>query len=215
MCYGRSKFKRRRFIRRYKKTGTRFMARAVKRTMYRQSETKFFIVNVNSTITNAANYESGWANGINQGTGNEQRIGNQIAVKNIGFNFTFNFNTGNSGASGSFVRVLVVWPRKGVSTTSLIGYFTGTNPGIAARPDPKLMLTLYDQKFMLAANTAGNGLAFKTCRFTKYCKMAKWNYDSNGICDSQPVVYFATDASAVTTANISIRGYATISYKDV
>lgn len=194
------------------------LSRRIKKTVMNMSQTKFKITTVSTTISTGGNYEAVWGNNISVGTGGEQRVGSQISVVKISFDIQCIYNRGVAGANNGFIRCMVLWPRKGLSTGDISTYATATNPGIFARADPDQTLTLYDKRVLLTntnSTTPGAGQITARFRFSKYCKMMKCNYeDLTGTLDNMPIIYIASDANPLTDSHTVIGTYS-ISYKNI
>lgn len=220
MGYG-NKYRRkfRRFRRRRNNfSSSKFIRRIVKKSIVRNSETKFKITNINQNLSNSVGYEKVYGNDITIGTGNDQRIGNQIMIMRVGFDLTAFYARGTSSIpQGSKGRVMLAMPRKGLSSSDLITYFSNTNPGVDGRLDPDQGIALYDKKFLLTAlNGGGNGIPFMRFRYYKYLRLMKSNYDdANATLDNMPVLYLVCDADAVNNSYVNFAGTVSTTYKDL
>ncbi|UYD39134.1 MAG: capsid protein [Wigfec virus K19_654] len=216
MGYGiRKKFRRKYRFSRTRKLYTRRIRRVAKRTFINLSETKFKIDNVNQVINATTGIEKIFGNDITVGTGNDQRIGNQIRVMRVGFDLNCIYNQGNSTIPAAFLRVIMAMPRKGISSSDLTARFTTTDPDVPGRLDPDQALTLYDRRVLVHAVGANTGTSTYRFKFYKYMKMMPANYeDTTGNIDHMPVMYIVTDQGGITTAGVTISGTFSISYKD-
>lgn len=216
--YRRSKIIRRRkfSFRRKNKFFNKRVRRVAKRTVINLAETKFKVINVNTTVTDASGYEFAFGDAITIGTGNDQRIGNQIRILRIGFDLSTLYVSGLSNVTGVWVRVILAYPRKGVSTSDLTSYFTSSNPGVFGRLDPDQALTLYDRRNWIQSPGSGTGNVTNRYKFWKYCKLAVMNYeDSTATLDNTWILYVASNALTVSGAYVDLRGTISVSYKDM
>lgn len=217
----RRRYKKRSYRRRYgrKRSNFKLMKRTIKKVLYQEAESKFLVTNINSSINQASDVETVWSTGINVGTGNEQRIGSKIAVKNISMDLQCSFFQGTNGSNGAFVRVIVLWPRKGLATGDAQLYLTSSNPGIFGIPDPDQYITMYDRRVYLAGiNTGGGNPLSVRYRYNHYCKMMKWTFDDQDgqIGCREPLLYITTNLNAVNeSSTVNINGYKRISFKDI
>lgn len=212
---GKFKFKRRRF----RRGNSKYIRRQVKGVLRREAETKFKVQNFNSNISNASPFEQECITPITIGTGNDQRIGNQITVLKLGFDLSITYNGQTENTSDTaYVRVLWVFPRKGNTTGSLKSQMTATNPGVFGRPDPDQMICLYDQRFLLTKRNdvsgPGAGMLHRRCKYFKFFKYMKCNYTEGANVENEPILYITTDALAGSNF-INIGGTVSCSFKDM
>lgn len=211
----RGRFVRRRRFRR--RGSSRGFTKRVMRVMYKQAETKFYIRNIATQITSSANGEYLFIDGITQGPGSEQRIGNQIRIKNWSIDFVATYTAGTTGGANAWLRFMILYPRKGLTSVDIQNYLTASNPGLGARADPDQFLTLYDRKINLTDNSkGGSGPIGTRMKWSKYRKMQKCTFeDASGVPDNQPVVYMYSTASTLSNSYVTVNGTISTSYKDV
>lgn len=215
--YGRKRtFRRRKFVRRTR--GTRRIRRVVKRTLWRNAETKFLVGNiVNSNIN--ANYtgELSWYQGLALGTQFNQRIGNKIHTKCLTFRLNFTFQQGVNGVNSGTFRVLILYPRKGVDTATLTAYLTTAVPGMHGRADPRLFMTLYDKNVTLQSTaynaSSGGNTYWRQLRYYKRCNYIM-NYQDDNSVDREPIIYFASTVPNADPSAIYMNGYLCMAFKD-
>lgn len=192
---------------RFRRSNRKYLKRMVKKVIYNEAETRFKTfglnnVRVGSDITN----ELRW---IDQLT---EKDGRQIAVKNISFNIHASTNISAPG-NGPF-RIMVLWPRKSVTTSDLTQYLTSGIPGMYGRMDPNLALVLYDKTALIVPAAANTGSITRNFKFSHYCKMWRTQIeDTSGQSTTQPIVYMTSTLG--TPNGVFINGYMTISYKDL
>lgn len=217
MGYGIKKRFRKRNYRfgRKRKLYTKRVRKIAKGVVINMSETKYKIDNLNQLVSATSGYEKIYGNNITVGTGNDQRIGNQIRIARVGFDLNFVYIQGNSTTPAAFVRIILAYPRKGISTSDLATRFTNTDPGVFGRLDPDQAITIYDKRLLISAVSGTNGMTTARLRYYKYMRMMACNYeDATAGLDHVPILYIVSDAGGTTTASMQCAGTLSVSYKD-
>lgn len=210
--YGRRKqFRRKRTFRR-RGRGSGGLVRAIKRVMWRNAETKFYLNNyaAGSAIP-ALGGSWSWFDGLTAGTGPTNRIGTKIHAKNISAKITFSLPPGNLVDRVKF-RVLIVYPRKSVNTATLLASLTSVSPGLYGRPDPTLMYVIMDKFYELQAPDDASGgrpstIRMKIFRKTRY--IMNYDFATNNIA-REPLLWWITDTDQFPLVD----GYLNMSFKD-
>lgn len=209
---------RRRIFRRpriYKRT-----ARIVRRTLTRMAETKFNLVNIssNNLITGlAVNYPF---NGIAQGTGPTNRIGNSVRTKRLSFRYSvyFNFGTAIGASTYGQIRVCLIYPRRSLNTQAGGDIIA---PNFNQFWNAENYIVLYDKTHDLSANAQNSGTGtvpvLKHFRFsmpTRY--VIRWRDPNVNNAEKQPIlVYFTSLPDVLNGSSISLNGQMRVSFIDV
>lgn len=219
--------RRSRFIRRtgrgYRRKMTfrrRTVRSIVRRQLWRNAETKIF----NETqppisLISSESTEISFFAEIQQGTQNNQRIGNQIHAKRYGVNFVFSWAINGSPAQYQVnLRFILLYPRKGVDSGTLNAYLTNNTPGLYDRPDPTIFFTLMDKFITLQASnpgySAGGVPSIYRLRFSRRAKYIL-NYNSDGEVDRYPILYIVNNKNSVDANTVlTLQGYKYVSFKD-
>lgn len=193
--------------------GRKTFKRSVRRVVRMDQETKYVFNNqVNVPTSSSINLELLFLNGLTNGSGANQRIGNQISFKSISFNLQCYMNQ-IAVANTSYVRVSVIRPRYGISTTDVQTYLTATNPGPHLAFDPTFVIVLYDRKALLSKLNNTNGQASYNFKWFKNMRYKRNVFDSNGQNDQQPILYISSDGAPLTD-QVFWNGVVRASFKD-
>lgn len=215
--YGRKRTGRRRVFRR--RSG-KYIRRTVRRTVRNMAETKFYYQDFTPIAVRGTPQGFTFADGLTTGTGNSQRIGNRISVHRMYANLNVTFQSGSgteAGVPSAIVRVLCVYPRKGLSgadtQSSLISSIT-----VGSRVDPTRFIILWEKRFALAAASpvvSSGGLPnFRHLKFIKRTKY-DFNYSTANLIDREPLMIFVTSITDANPASIVISGFKSMSFKDI
>jgi len=227
------RFRKRRFVR--SKRFTRRVRRIARGTVWKMAETKFYTQPVSITPNTAGAYAKSFFDGLDQGIGTNARVGSKIVIKKWGFKLQslFNWNSFDSnqyvGAANARFRVMVLYPRKSVTTPDLTSYLTPTVPGLYDRPDPTRFMVLYD-KFRLISDshpyvrlndieyplTGGGTKSHYTFKFFKSRPLVL-NYGSGTVINREPILYITCDLLPIGDdegSSVFFGGYVSASYKD-
>lgn len=129
---------------------------------------------------------------------------------------------------------MVVYPRKTRTNAEITAYLTNAVPGLFGRPDPTMMMVLYDKirPFSAGINvtqvTQGGNLVYvpvspgdvpsvRTFRFFKKRPLTI-SYGAGNVVSRSPILYFVTDLAApggTSNSILSYSGYTQVSYKDI
>lgn len=205
---------RRRYRRKFSGRRYRSVRRIVRRVIAKTSETKFYRQTVTLQqpyVSNALVYS--FADNISLGTGNANRIGNQIRVQR--YTFRLAAQQLNTSSSGGSVRVSLVYPRKGISADAN-WILTNSNIGVVQDFDPATTFVLYDQIFFIEASnpTTFNG-ATPSVRYFRYSKRCFYTFNySNSVIHREPILIIQSNNTTLATAPY-VNGYLRISYKDL
>lgn len=212
--YGRRKFrgKRRRV---YRSRGSKYIGRIARRTIRRMAETKYNITTVNSANINTVPGGYSFFDSIPVGTGSGNRIGNQIKAKSYGFNLNFNLTAPVDGSNQGIVRVVVVFPRKGISSAEMMSWMT-TTLGTATLIDPTRFYVIFDRTFPMSSNSQGNGVSpsWRKIRMGKRANFV-FNYMSNGLVDREPMLFFVSSVTLADQTDIFANGYIMTRFIDI
>lgn len=217
--YGKRRtFRRKRTVQR--RRGSRYIRRTVRRTVRAMAETKFHTLNFNSLELLSLGQAFSFADDLTVGTSAIQRIGNRIEVQRISFKLNIVIVSGTDATAqrGGVVRVLVLFPRKGLNYADLAATMSAFP--FYSRPNPERVIVMYDRTFpLLTSNptlSAGNSPNFRQLRYIKRTKF-NFNFSSTDKVDREPIVYIyhtLNDVSANPT-RIFLNGYTSMSFKDL
>lgn len=200
---------RRRQFRGVKRTGFRRRVRAV---VYRMSETKYHINVVEHDDQTSVPTVESFSDGLSQGITSVTRIGSQIKVKRLTFNIWAAMSLANAGAEYAWVRVLVVYPRKGVDDQSAltdINLLAWNTP-----PNPTTLMTLYDKCLPIARVSSATIPCVRRFHWSKRVRY-QFNFDQAGAVKREPVIVVLTNLSNSNEATINFIGYKRMSFKDM
>lgn len=212
--YHRRKTYRRKYIRR---TGRSFRRtrRLVKRTVLNMAETKFYLPLSEELVIRSTKQVRSFFDNIPIGTNNSSRIGSQVRSKRIGFRIQFGWNTGANNVFEAFVRVAVVYPRKG---NGGVDWQSAISPvGINDYFPPSTVMVLYDKVWSLGSNGPNTSAgAIPSLRNIKISKKFYGiiNYRGNS-CDREPLLVIWSDLPDGTGSGIECRLALRTSYKDM
>lgn len=220
----RRKYVARRRPRRFRK-GYKRIARIARRTIRSMAETKIRLKTYVGTLLNTGNsFEEDWATGMNQGSGFDERIGSQIKTKRLSLRLWLTFApVGPNANAGAKFRLLILYPRKGVSTAKLNAYLTPTVPGVFGAVEPTLYFVIADISGALGCDLGSGTIPITennnrpSDRLIEWCSKPKsryvFNYDNLTVYN-QPVVYICSDINSAS-GSISVSGYLRMSYYDI
>lgn len=175
------------------------------------SETKYYVQDVTIDDVIAVPSVRSFTAGLAVGVNHFQRIGRNVRAKNIGFKLWWNGQ--GQGAQWANCRVLVVYPRKAVDDQSAL---TAINIlTYNSRPDPTVLITLYDKCFPLGVDSANTMLP--KAKFMKWNKRVRYqfNYDGNNEVRREPLLVFLSNLAGADASDVRIRGYMSMSFKDI
>lgn len=188
----------------------RALRRSIRGVVYKMSETKLLTIPVLTGNVSTVPSYSTFTNGITQGTGNDQRIGRNIRFKRMGLKIWAELI--GTGAETAYVRVLLLFPRKGIDDTSLL---TEVNLlSFSSRPDPNTVITMYDKSFALS-RTANGSVPF--ARHLQFWKRFNYSvqFSSSGIVNREPLFVVLSNLAASNASDVNIFGYLSLSFKDL
>lgn len=210
--YAKRRFSsKRRYVRR---TGTRRVARVARRVVRNMAETKFFTEQIANPGITTVPVTFSWADTLAQGITQNTRVGNQIRVQALSFKLWFDIGD-NIGNGYSIVRILVLYPRKGLSEPALLA--EATLQSITTRPNPSRVFVLYDKQFVIGnINNAANVNAppVRLMKFAKRCRYV-FNYDPNAAVTREPILVVLSNTAAGAANQVSCVGYKSMSFKDL
>jgi len=194
------------------------LGRTIRRTIEAMAETKFRLTEFTDNNVTIVPGGFSWANGLGVGTANNQRIGSQIRVKRLTASFSFFFNPTLAGYHDCVVRVVVLYPRKGVSDADMSSYVSA-NFTVYNKIDPSRFIVMMDRRWTMGSSdpavTNGSAPNWKQMKIilrkTKYV----WNYNVANQVDRQPRVYFCSILPEENTSECYLSGWIQTSYKDI
>lgn len=132
--------------------------------------------------------------------------------------FTFNSGPPESPTLSRAVqiRLMVLFPRKGLTSTDVATYMSGFV--LNGRPDPAHIVVMYDRTFTIGASNpavaSGNEPRDRLMRFYKKTKF-QFNYNNATQIDREPMIYFFSNFLTGDTSNAVINGFTSMSFKDM
>lgn len=219
--------RRRKFVRRYRRrfmSKRRGMRKTIRRVVRSMAETKFYVrQHVGVAINNTNAFEEDWGSALPSGTDFDERIGSQIKTKRLSCRFWVTYGPGATPFSSAKVRVLVLYPRPGMSSTKINSYLTATVPGVYAVVEPTLFYVIKDISFSLGCDLSGavavpvenpNRPVDKLIKFSLPNRLGyTFNYDATTLY-RQPILYICSDI-APANGSVFLTGYTRMSFIDI
>lgn len=176
------------------------------------SETKYHINAVQHDDQTSVPTVESFSSGLSQGITSVTRIGSQIKVKRLTLSLWAAMSLADAGAEYGWVRVLVIYPRKGVDDASAL-----TDINLIAwnvPPNPTTLMTLYDKCLPIGRTAEGNLPAVRRFKWTKKVRY-QFNFDAAGAVKREPAIVIMTNLSNSNAATINFIGYKRMSFKDM
>lgn len=144
----------RRRTRRYARGSNLRFSKRVKRVMYSNAEPKQVSLTWSGTSAALFNYTTMYPDVV-QGTGDNQRIGNQIMGRKLYARGLFAFRTlANYDQSSYQIRIYIVFPRT-LSASDSVSLITAANFPFQGLPDQDNFIYWYDKTFRLGTGAYG------------------------------------------------------------
>lgn len=209
--------RRRRTFRRkalFRRRGGKYIRRTVRRTVRSMAETKFYIQNITAQLIYTAGIANGFADGLSQGVLPNQRVGTRISVQRLSTKLNFYFLAGTNGSTYAIVRVLILYPRKGVSGAQAAVVASAQN--LFSRPDPTQVVVLQDRRFAVGtATTLGSG-STPSFKFFTWVKRTKFDFNYTGVqIDREPLIFMISALGQDDPSTVRCSGYLSMSFKDM
>lgn len=210
--------------RRLRRTGFRRVFRSfrkkVGRVLFRMSETKQAVRNINFPISAASGaFSVVQFPQIPVGPADYQRVGNRIFSKRLQIKMAIQTVTAAASASyGAWLRVYWVWPRK-LSTTDALAQATQTNFPVFGLMDQDNWIVFRDTYAMPISETLSGYFAVpwkKKLEFNKkWPCMMEYKDATTDIANKTPLLIFSSTLGSDLNHVINILGYVKVSYKDI
>lgn len=218
MARRRLRFKRR-FIRRrgYRRGYRKTFTKRVKATIMRTAELKNVTTTVNTMLNTILNTVK-LVPSIAQGAGDNQRIGNKVMSRNFQIKLQFTLTPVQGAISEEIrqMRLIIVWPRT-MSDTDAVAQINTSNFPINNIVDQDNWIIWMDK----TVNWTAYPLLYPAYRQTYRLEFNKrffctleWKNSGTGTSTKTPYLIIVSDHNA-GYENMTVRGYAKLSYKDV
>lgn len=160
-----------------------------------------------------------WADGLAQGTDYNQRIGKSIRVKSFTYNLNFFYNYAGLGTTTYCIfRFMILYPRKGLSTSDVRNYLNASTPGLNGAIDPNICIALKDSYFAVGSQQTGvaGGLPVVIKKKGKVrLRSSILHYTSSSLVDKEPFIYIVTSIPINDSSSNYVAGYTRMSFKDL
>lgn len=196
----RSRRKSRRFARGVRRTGRR-LRRTIRKTVRSMAETKYHIQQFDNVSVQNQYFYYTFTDGLATGVGSRDRVGNSIKMKRIGFRMQLNYNRGtdpNLSVRNLQVRVIVAYPREGLSNSADWRTACWANPSFLSYIAPEVAIVMYDKIHTVSEWNPQyiGGTPYPLVKTIKWSK--RWgqnvNYRSATQAEVEPVIFVVANS---------------------